>query len=304
MTLSRYFLFAILLITIPATACGRFAQRREATEPIATPAGGGNYKAGDYVESIAVAGETRRYRLHVPPNYQPGKALPLVINIHGFSSFGEQQENLSKMSVKANQAGFIAVHPEGIGNPQEWRFGPASGGQADLQFFRDLVHQVSSELSVDANRVYTTGISNGAQMTDRLGCTMADTFAAIAPVAGGYFRAEECKPSRPVPVMAFHGTADNLLPYDGRPPLMLPIREWAADWASRNGCNPTPKVTYQKGQVNGETWSSCRENADVVLFTINGGGHSWPGSDMPASITTKEINATDAMWDFFTVHHR
>lgn len=84
----------------------------------------------------------------------------------------------------------------------------------------------------------------------------------------------------------------------------MPAREWAAGWASRNGCDQTPKVTFQKGQVTGETWGNCRDGADVILYTIEGGGHSWPGSDMlpQLGITTKDINATDVIWDFFAAH--
>jgi polyhydroxybutyrate depolymerase len=171
---------------------------------------------------------------------------------------------------------------------------------------RDLIRHLRSQLSVDPAHVYVTGISNGAQMTNRLGCELSDLVAAIAPVSGGYPRAEACQPVRPVPVVAFHGTADHLLPYAGQGQLLLPVREWAAGWAARSGCGPTPTVTFQRGQVTGETWGNCHEGADVVLYTVEGGGHSWPGSDMlpQLGITTKDINATDVIWEFFAAHPR
>ena len=141
-------------------------------------------------------------------------------------------------------------------------------------------------------------------MANRLGCELSEAVTAIAPVSGGYSPAQECRPARSVPVVAFHGTADPLLPYEGQGRLLLPIREWAAGWSARNGCEATPAVTFQHGQVTGETWNGCRDGADVVLYTVAGGGHSWPRSDMPAQITTQDINATDVMWEFFTAHPR
>jgi polyhydroxybutyrate depolymerase len=297
----------LIATALSATACAR--PLRQASEPpttAATTSGTGSHAPGDTVETIVSSGETRHYRLHVPPSYQPGKAWPLVISLHGYSSNGTQQERFSKMSVKADQAGFIAVYPEGRGDPQAWYFGPGDEGVADLAFIRDLIHHLESQLSIDPARIYATGISNGAQMTDRLGCSLSDQVATIAPVSGGYPRAEACRPVRPVPVVSFHGTADNLLPYEGlgQGKLMFPIPEWAANWAARNGCNATPAVTFQHGQVTGQMWGNCREGADVVLYTVEGGGHSWPGSDIApeSGITTQDINATDVIWGFFAAH--
>lgn len=303
---------AILFLTI---GCARIVERRDAgvatsTAPAAqVPASpvraATQAVASDSIEKIVSGGQTRQYRLHVPPSYRAGQVMPLVINIHGYNSNAEQQERISKMAQKADQAGFIAVHPEGTGGSEAWHFGPGEDSKADLQFFGDLIRTVESKYSIDANRIYATGISNGAQMTNHLGCAMSDMFAAIAPVSGGYFRGEACNTSRPVAVVAFHGTADNLLPYEGRPPLMISIKDWAAGWAARNGCNASPQVTMQKGQVTGETWSGCKNNSDVVLYTIKDGGHSWPGSDlMPRNITTLDIDATDTIWDFFVAHSK
>lgn len=129
---------------------------------------------GDYVEELVSSGETRRYRLHIPPTYRPGAALPLVINLHGLNSNAAQQERLSGMSRKADAAGFVAVYPEGLGDPQTWHFGPEQGGAADLQFLRDLIGRMQQWLGVDPARVYMTGISNGAQMANRAGCELAD----------------------------------------------------------------------------------------------------------------------------------
>lgn len=257
---------------------------------------------GDFVRQITVDGLSRIFRLHVPPGYASGLPMPLIINLHGFNSNAQQEEAVSRMSVKANSAGFIAAYPEGLGSPQAWHFGSLAEAKADVQFIRDLAATLEGEGSIDGRRIYVTGISNGAEMSYRLACDAADVFAAFAPVSGAYPKYGDCNPSRPVPAVAFHGTDDKLLPYQGIPPLLLPVRDWASEWAARNGCGSTPAATYQKGDVIGETWSGCNQGADVVLYTIAGKGHSWPGSNMPAAITTQDIDATDAMWDFFAAH--
>ena len=257
---------------------------------------------GNYVEEITSSNQVRRYRLHVPTNYASGGPLPLVISLHGYNSNAEQQESVSQMSAKAEAVGFIAVYPEGLGNPQSWRFGSSAEGAVDVGFIRDLIQHLQRQWSISPNRIYVTGISNGAEMGYRLACDLSDTIAAVGLVAGGYPPFKDCQPTHPVPAVAFHGTADNLMPYEGRPPVFLPVQEWATSWAARNGCDKTPRVTYQKGEVTGETWSNCHDGADVVLYTITGKGHSWPGSNMPAQITTQDVVATDAIWQFFATH--
>ncbi len=161
---------------------------------------------------------------------------------------------------------------------------------------------MEKELSIDPARIYATGISNGGGMANRLACDMADIVAAIAPVSGAYLSWQDCSPSRPVPVVAFHGTADQIVPYDGLGRTMPPIRGWAAAWAGRNDCSTTPTVTLQNGEVMGETWGDC--SAEVVLYTIEGRGHSWPGSGLVPGldVATRDIVATDVIWEFFAAH--
>jgi polyhydroxybutyrate depolymerase len=284
-------LTVIILAILFLAACARVEQR--------VPT---HNAAGDSVESLAVAGVTRQYRLHIPPIYQQGRLAPLVINLHGYNSNAEQQEQLSRMSVKADSAGFIVVYPEGLGDPQSWKFGDRAEGQADVAFIHDLIQHLQGQFSVDPRRIYVTGISNGAEMSYRLACDLAATIAAFAPVAGGYPPFTDCKAPRPVPVIAFHGTDDQLLPYEGKPPLLMPVHDWAASWAARNSCAAASTVSFQQGDVTEETWGGCRDGADVALYTISGKGHSWPGSSMPARITTHDINATDVIWEFFAAH--
>ena len=281
-------------------------ERREVSAAAATPSpltSPAPLPAGTtIVEELASSSQARTYRLHLPVDYSPAHPAPLVINLHGYNSNASQEEQVSRMSEKADQVGFIVAYPQGLGDPPSWKFGSRPEAEADVQFIRDLVNDLQSKFNINANEIYVTGISNGAEMSYRLACDMADTFAAVGLVSGGYPPFQDCQPARPVPVVVFHGTADRLLPYEGHPPLLLPVRQSAMGWAARNGCSPTPRVTFQNGDVTGETWSNCRENAEVVLYTIAGKGHSWPGSNMPAAITTHDIVATDAMWQFFVEH--
>jgi polyhydroxybutyrate depolymerase len=292
----------IIAIAFALVACNRPGRRNQVIESPAILDSTGHYLPGNYIEQIVSGGQERQYRLHIPTGYEQDKAVPLVINLHGFNSNAEQQERVSQMSAKADQASFIVVHPEGLGSPQTWHVGPKAEGIADLQFIGDLIRHVQSQFNIDQSRIYATGISNGAQMTNRLGCELSDVVAAIAPVSGGYPPTQECRPVRPMPVVAFHGTADKLIPYEGQGHLLLPAREWAAAWAAQDGCASTPMVTFQQGEVTGETWSNCSEGVEVTFYTIQGRGHSWPGSDMPAEITTQDINATDVIWKFFEAH--
>jgi polyhydroxybutyrate depolymerase len=141
-------------------------------------------------------------------------------------------------------------------------------------------------------------------MANRLGCDLSDLIAAIAPVSGAYLFWQDCHASRPVPVLAFHGTGDAIVPYGGtgNDNVLPPVKEWASDWASRNACQAASNIIYQSGDVTGEAWEACQEGASVVLYTIEGGGHTWPGSPLLEAFTTDEINATDIIWEFFKAH--
>jgi polyhydroxybutyrate depolymerase len=244
-------------------------------------------------------GAARAYWIYIPSRYSAATPAPLVINFHGLGANGFIEAALSGMSPKAEAEGFIVVYPNGVDSA--WLDIP---GSPDLRFTRDLIAQLQSTLTIDPKRVYVTGISNGGGMTNRVGCALADVVAAIAPVEGAYNLWSFCQPSRAMPMVAFHGLADKLVPYEGvgQGNIAPPIREWAAAWASRDGCAATPAVTLHTQDVTGETWGGCRQGAEVVLYTIAGHGHSWPGSVFLPQITSKAINATDVMWDFFKAH--
>lgn len=263
--------------------------------------------------TIVSSGRERTYFTYVPASYDPGKPTPLVISIHGFAEWPAHQMQISSWNDLADQFGFIVVYPSGSGFPRHWQ----TSGQAvdssdpleDVIFISDLMDELEGNYNIDPTRIYANGLSNGGGMSFLLGCTLSDRISAIGGVSGAYLLPlEECNPSRPVPMIAFHGTADPIVPYQGGPSssfnIPFPvIPDWMEDRAALNRCDATPMEMLGNGDVSGIRYSSCLQRAEVVFYTIQGGGHAWPGGEpLPAWIvgfTTQDINATQVMWDFF-----
>jgi len=270
------------------------------------------FAPGSADQKITSSGIERLYRLHIPPQYDPTRPTPLVFSVHGFASNAGQQELFSKWSITANQATFIVVYPQGTGFPARWNSGRNSfaedNGADDVQFFRDMLTTLTRDLCIDPARIYVNGLSNGGGMTNRLACEMADTFAAFGIVAGAYAPLRNgCNPARPVPIMFFHGTADPIVSYTGNARMTLPpVKDWIAEWVTRNGCKTASEALEAKGEVSGARYDGCKGDATVIFYTINGGGHTWPGGNpIPAFIagkTSMDINATATMWQFFVAH--
>ena len=291
------------------------------------------HAAGGFDETITSGGVTREYILHVPPSYTGSETVPVVLNFHAFSRNASDQQDYSDLPAKADEAGFIVVAPQGLGDPAGWNFLILAPEPDDVGFTADLLDALGSELCIDTARVFSTGASNGAQMSTRLACNASERIAAIAPVAGWYFppaivqlSAEPpCSSTRPVPIIAFHGAADPLIPFDGGPgTLDLVFRdiddEVIPEWAEHNGCAGVPTEEQAAPGVRLVRYADCDQGATVELYVIEdadgagpgteGGGHTWPGSTfvLPPEtkarigLTTHEISANDLMWDFFQAH--
>jgi polyhydroxybutyrate depolymerase len=282
---------------------------------------------GDHTWTLLHSGRTRTYKVHVPVGYVATRPTPAVIAFHGFSSDALEQEGLSRMSQVADEKGFIAIYPYGVNYPEalrtadagtelndtrSWNAGGCCGPAQiysvnDVDFVEALFADLDTRVCVDTRRTYATGLSNGAFFSYRLACDRAERFAAIAPVAG-MENAESCAPSRPVPVMHFHGTADATISYDGGTiPFGRPYRSapaTVARWATNNNCAGPLQQTYQRGDSTCRTHTGC--TAPATLCTIQGGGHTWPGGLMPPSYghTTQDLDATREMWRFFEAHPR
>ena len=324
------------------TGCEQAPQRRELPEPAPTGPGaapppastpdatavasetpapvvrgsagcGTPVQAGSSIRSIESDGSQRSYRLYVPSGYVPGRPAALVLNYHGFGASALEQEQYSEYPAAADKHGFIVATPEGTSSPREWfLYGPVEQGYVDdFAFTGRLIDELSATLCIDERRIFATGLSNGGGMTSLAGCVLSDRIAAIAPVAGSPYAEARCRDAGPMPIIAFHGTEDPLVPFEAGPDVgRLDLFRFGArnnmrDWARHNGCNMTLKTDRVAPDVVVESYIGCRDNADVQLYVIEGGGHVWPGAsrDLPAfGHTTQSISATELAWLFFAAH--
>jgi len=254
----------------------------------------------------------RSYLIHVPAGYQPGTPTPLVISFHGYGSKPEDILATSGWNKLADQENFIVVYPEATGSPKSWS-NVWDGRTSDVDFVSDLIDQLSRDYTLDPKRIYANGHSNGGGMAFLLSCTLSERIAAFGGVSGAYHTPwEKCNPSRPVPAIIIHGTADPTVPYEGSPASTYSfstpnIPEWTAALAQRNGCAETPLTLPALGEVTGVQYTNCIGGADVILYTVAEGGHSWPGSPYPPpedqfGHASMDADATRLMWDFFKQH--
>jgi polyhydroxybutyrate depolymerase len=278
---------------------------------------------GDHTRKLTVDGRERSYLVHIPPRYDHEKPTPVVLVFHGAGTNAAITVSFTGMSKKSDEAGFIAVYPNGTG------FGPfltlnaggrqgkmAEGSADDVRYVGAILDDLATVTNVDSKRVFATGISNGGMMCYRLAAEMSDRIAAIAPVAGT-IAIEECKPKRPVPVMHFHGKADKMVPFGGPDkgtPKFLTfksVEESIAVWRKINQCPDEPTITEfpdkedDGTKVTKKTYGPGKDGAEVVLIEIEGGGHTWPGIKSPISLigkSTLDISANDLMWEFFQKH--
>ena len=263
---------------------------------------------------ILSSGELRKYLLYVPTSYDASTPTPLVINIHGFSQWPANQAQVSQWNAVADEFGFIVVYPEGTGFPLRWSLRNADpesavNAQKEVTYFSDLIDRLESQYNIDPSRIYANGLSNGGGMSFLLVCDLADRITAIGSVAGAYITPfESCKPSRSVPMIAFHGVVDPIVPFHGGPSgsfeVPFPdIPTWVSQYAGNNGCRLQPEILLESENVTGIRYVGCDQDAEVVFYTIADGGHTWPGGKaLPEWITGKtsqEINATRLMWEFF-----
>jgi len=272
------------------------------------------------------AGRTREYLVTAPDATWFGdvgtqeSAPALVLNLHGFTSNMTQQAAYSRVPERAAARGWITVTPQGLGRMPHWTVPPMPGTD-DAGFLLALAAQSEAEMSTDPQRVYATGISNGAAMITKLATMQPARFAAIAPVAGINAVLVEPPTAPPVPVIAFHGTGDKLVPFGGgrlfegvrgarrRGPVrrrraggfvLDAVEAVVARWAVANGCGEAHRVATIGGDVRHVTYPSGGLGR-VELYAVQGGGHTWPGSVDVARLgaTTHSIDATELMLDFF-----
>ncbi len=277
---------------------------------------------------ITVQGRLRRCLLHVPGARGP---LPLVVMFHGGGETPEGTARISALDAVADREHFIVAYPEGI--EKSWNDGrgttnAAKDGVDDIEFVRQLVAEIRRTHDIDPRRIYATGVSNGGVFTNRLGCEMAGSFAAIGPVIGSIASniASTCHPAEPIAVIGIQGEADPLIPFEGGEAggprhigaggRVESSRATQRLWSAANGCAPQP-TTFALPVANNDgtsitrrTFTGCRAGTEVEWYEIAGGGHRWPGHPLRLERTVTKIlgvasmnmDATETIWAFFKAH--
>lgn len=261
--------------------------------------------------NIQVDGLTREYRRYVPASYDGNNAVPLVFNLHGYSSNNVQQEFYGDFRPIADTAGFILIHPNGTFDANNNRFWNAFGGVAgvdDVAFISALIDTLSSTYNIDLNRVYSCGMSNGGFMSYKLACDLSERITAVASVTGsmavGSFAS--CNPSNPTPIMQIHGTADPTVPYNGNAQI-AGVESVVDFWVDFNNCDETPEfievpdiVTTDGCTAEHYIYHNGINNSTVEFFKIIDGAHTWPGAPISFDITNQDISASVEIWRFFS----
>jgi polyhydroxybutyrate depolymerase len=280
---------------------------------------------GDHLLELEHDGRRRTALVHVPPAALGTARLPLLLAMHGGGTDARTMADFCGLSEKADAAGFFVVYPDGTGRQDglyTWNAGNCCGyalryGVDDVAFIDRLLDRLDNELAIDRQRIFATGMSNGAMLAYRLADELSQRFAAIAPVAGPMGSAE-CHPRRPVSVIHFHGTGDDFAPYQGGKGLkslskavFYSVDHSVAAWVAANGCPSQPAVetlttaSESAMPVTRRVYGPGRDNSEVILVTIEGGGHTWPGRVSKFNFlgpTTLDISANDLMWEFFLRH--
>jgi polyhydroxybutyrate depolymerase len=258
-------------------------------------------RPGDHNVTLTFQGYARSYILHVPPQYDGKTPLPLVLVLHPFGDNAASFANFTGFSTEADAGGFFAVYPQGLNG--SWNAGTCCRPSSqqifdDVGFIQTVLAKLKSDLAVNDSRLYVVGESNGGMLAYRLACDFPQDFAAIAAVSATSVVTERCNATSPVSVMAVHGTADDVIPYNEStrsksdlpvPPAVDPI----SYWAKRDGTVSVPRQQVE-GNLTVTTYNGGLNGTEVVLYTINGGGHGWPSA----------IPTNDLIWRFFEQHPR
>lgn len=302
------------------SACG--GPSSQDSEPSATPSmrptgtatqSGGCFSnealnSGVTTRSVMSNGVSRDFDIYVPTAATSGTPLPVVYSFHGRGSTAAEQATLTGIQADAEANGYIAVMPQAIAG--EWRI-PLDGNltnNIELAFVDELIDEVDGLTCTNPSLRYASGFSLGSVMTLVLACEPVRQFAAFGGVGAAFYQ-PICDASPPAPLIYFHGTQDQVVPYAGGTALgvpVAPVPESMAAWAAHNACTTGPE-TVTTADITLTTWQNCAANASVNFYTVDGGGHTWPGSpnivagalEQAFGTTTQTVAATSAMWEFF-----
>jgi polyhydroxybutyrate depolymerase len=281
------------------------------TTPVPTTCAPRPHAPGQFSQTFEFENVARTYQLYVPPAYRGTTAVPVVFDFHGFGSNAVQQMVYGNFEPLARRNDFLIVAPDGqnADSGRHFNLTGEKGLQNDIAMVLALLDHIEATFCVDHARVYATGMSDGGGVSSVLACLGPNRFAAFGPVAVQVYR-PGCAGKYPVAMVAFHGTADRIVPYtDAEVTCCGGARLGAvpttmAQWAAHDHCNPTFIDVRLGTQVERRTWTGCEGTSSIVLYSIIGGGHTWPGSiPIPTfGLTTDQINASDTIWAFFAAH--
>jgi polyhydroxybutyrate depolymerase len=287
--------------------------------------------------SIRFAGLKRTYLIYIPSSYDKTRSMPLLIALHGGGGSGKHMIKLTRggFNTLADKKGFIVAYPDGIEkNWNDGRSAQETGYRAhrenidDVGFISALIDHLREEFNIDPKRVYVTGMSNGAMMSYRLACQLSQRIAAIAPVTGNIPQnlCSACSPATPISVLAINNVLDPLMPWSGEDITgpwgmkklgkVMPTSETIRFWVNHDHCSPTAVITEEPDRdpqdgtrIRKEVYGFGREATEVVLYAIEGGGHTWPNgyqylNENIVGKTSRDIDANEVIWDFFERHAR
>lgn len=273
-------------------------------------------RAGLHEIVLTAGGADHPVRILVPGSFD-GEPLPVVIDWHGLGADGDAQASLSGYEALAEREGFVSVHPTGVGDETDarssWQLRTTDdeAPRDDLAFAGALIDELVAGWCADASRVYSTGMSNGGFFTARLICELGDRLAAAVSVAG-LWHPDSCPPDISVPYLAFHGTADQFVPFDGSgdsvlvggdgPPLPAEfftsvIPDEFAEFAAASGCAAATVDTALAPDMVRHDYTECRDGAELAFVEVVGGGHTWPGAD---GVPPSALDATVDGWAFMS----
>jgi polyhydroxybutyrate depolymerase len=282
-------------------------------------------------KSLIHDGIVRTYHVYVPASLKRKKSLPLVIALHGGGGSGTKMPRFHNFTEHADRNGFVIVFPDGL--DKHWNDGRGVAKYRahrenidDVGFISALIGNLIDDYPIDAGRVYVTGASNGGMMSNRLGCELSHKITAIAPVIATMAEniSTQCSPTKPLPVLIMNGTEDKLVPWEGghvrfgrrRLGKIISVQATVDLWRKQNECRSEPHTTWEKDRdpddgtrIRKTVYNHCRDDVQVVLYEIRGGGHTWPGGRqyLPESFigkTSRDMDGMEVIWKFFKQYRR
>ncbi len=290
---------------------------------------------------VTVDGTPRSAQVHLPPgSADRSEPAPVVLSFHGLDGSAAVQQATDGLDELADREGFVVVRPDGLEVGLNDRITGTTGWDVDgsrvdeAAFIAAVLDEVERDVCVDRAQVFATGFSAGGNIALVVACELEGRIAAVAPVGGAY-QHSGCTEGAPLPLVAFHGTDDLIVPVNGRDDTagtLIAVREVVEARAAQNGCAPEPRASEPAPSVELLRWSGCE--ATTELYLVSGNGHAWPGHPLPFDrellsglfaggegqppnqlmeairldpatmadnvlLTTTEIDATDLIWEFF-----